>query len=262
MDITTSLSQFCLFQNVCYEHYFSWSVHWSNRFPWSLLISDVIPASQYKDELERLCCLDGMHVIPVSYTCERRSEYIQDGEACVKAFLHCCKEIEAHREDAKEDSLILARSKSLDGWGSNTNSMFQPSSKSKMVCKWMVRAYDWTGDLSRVHSCDQLFSESCSKISLCSWSCGMSSVLLNIIDNHGSNRSRQHYQLYGLVKLPTSSCSDIETGNFTDMNTYRLKIMLLENNFRWRGWQQLQRWNHKSHTVSWKLALVRCQTAF
>uniref|UniRef100_H3DL28 Complement component c3a, duplicate 5 n=1 Tax=Tetraodon nigroviridis TaxID=99883 RepID=H3DL28_TETNG len=70
--------------------------------------------SQYKDELERLCCLDGMHVIPLSYSCERRSEYIQDGEACVKAFLHCCKEIEAHREEGKEQSLILARSEEDD----------------------------------------------------------------------------------------------------------------------------------------------------
>eukprot|EP00066_Takifugu_rubripes_P028718 XP_011617984.1 PREDICTED: complement C3-like isoform X1 [Takifugu rubripes] len=70
--------------------------------------------SQYKDEVERLCCLDGMHVIPLSYSCERRSEYIQDGEACVKAFLHCCKEIEAHRAEGKEDSLILARSEEDD----------------------------------------------------------------------------------------------------------------------------------------------------
>lgn len=154
MDVTTSLSKFCLSQNACNGHYFSWSVHWSNRFPWSLLMSDTIPASQYKDELERLCCLDGMHVIPLSYSCERRSEYIQDGEACVKAFLHCCKEIEAHREEEKEQSLILARSKSRQGLGSNTHSMFQPSSKSKLVCEWMVRACDQTGDLSRVHSCD------------------------------------------------------------------------------------------------------------
>lgn len=52
-----------------------------------------------------------MHVIPLSYSCERRSEYIQDGDACVKAFLHCCKEIETHRVEGKEDNLILARSK-------------------------------------------------------------------------------------------------------------------------------------------------------
>lgn len=266
MDVTTSLSKFCLSQNTCNGHYFSWSVHWSNRFPWSLLTSDAIPASQYKDELERLCCLDGMHVIPLSYSCERRSEYIQDGEACVKAFLHCCKEIEAHREEGKEQSLILARSKSRQGLGSITHSMFQPSSKSKLVCEWMVHVCDQTGDpgWSRVHSCDTLLPDSCSKISLCTWSCGMSSVLIHTNDSHGSNWSGRHYQVCSWVKLSKEglSCSHIETGNFTDMNSgYGLKIMLLKNNFRWRGRQQLQRRNHNSHPVSWKLAVVRGQLA-
>lgn len=86
-----------------------------------------------------------MYVIPLSYSCERRSEYIQDGEACVKAFLHCCKEIEIHREEGKEQSLILARSKSRQGLSCKAHS--QPSSKSKLVC-----ACDQTGDPSRLHS--------------------------------------------------------------------------------------------------------------
>lgn len=141
MDVTTSLSKFCRFQNVCNDHNFSWSVYWPNRFDWSLPTSDVVPASQYKDELERLCCLDGMHVIPLSYSCERRSEYIQDGEACVKAFLHCCKEIEIHREEGKEQSLILARSKSRQGLGCNTHShtCFSPVPNLNLsVSKWCI----------------------------------------------------------------------------------------------------------------------------
>lgn len=67
--------------------------------------------SQYEDELQRDCCLDGMRETPVSYTCERRSEYILDGPACIQAFLHCCKEMETHKAESKKDNLKLARSK-------------------------------------------------------------------------------------------------------------------------------------------------------
>uniref|UniRef100_A0A8C9WZR1 Uncharacterized protein n=1 Tax=Sander lucioperca TaxID=283035 RepID=A0A8C9WZR1_SANLU len=72
--------------------------------------------SQYQDQLQRDCCLDGMRNTPLSYTCERRSEYISDGAACAAAFLHCCKEMEAQRAERKEDSLILARSEEDDSY--------------------------------------------------------------------------------------------------------------------------------------------------
>uniref|UniRef100_A0A8C9XID4 Uncharacterized protein n=1 Tax=Sander lucioperca TaxID=283035 RepID=A0A8C9XID4_SANLU len=72
--------------------------------------------SQYEDQLQRDCCLDGMRNTPLSYTCERRSEYISDGAACAAAFLHCCKEMEAQRAERKEDSLILARSEEDDSY--------------------------------------------------------------------------------------------------------------------------------------------------
>ena len=74
------------------------------------------PVSQYKEALQRDCCLDGMRETPLSYTCEVRSEYITDGTACVAAFLHCCKELESQRAEKKQDSLQLARSK-RQGWG-------------------------------------------------------------------------------------------------------------------------------------------------
>ncbi|KAM9363630.1 complement C3-like [Symphorus nematophorus] len=73
-------------------------------------------ASQYKDQLQRDCCLDGIRDIPLSYTCETRSEYINDGPACVEAFLHCCKEIQSQRAEKKEDSLQLARSEEDDSY--------------------------------------------------------------------------------------------------------------------------------------------------
>uniref|UniRef100_A0A3Q4C054 Complement component c3a, duplicate 5 n=1 Tax=Mola mola TaxID=94237 RepID=A0A3Q4C054_MOLML len=79
-------------------------------------ISDVTNtlASQYKDQQQRDCCRDGMMTIPLSYDCERRSEYIEIGAACVEAFLHCCKAIENQRAESKHDSLILARSEEED----------------------------------------------------------------------------------------------------------------------------------------------------
>ncbi|KAL3051025.1 hypothetical protein OYC64_001322 [Pagothenia borchgrevinki] len=50
----------------------------------------------------------------LSYTCERRVEYIVDGEACAAAFLHCCKDMENQRADSKVESLQLARSEEDD----------------------------------------------------------------------------------------------------------------------------------------------------
>uniref|UniRef100_A0A3Q3IVX9 Anaphylatoxin-like domain-containing protein n=2 Tax=Monopterus albus TaxID=43700 RepID=A0A3Q3IVX9_MONAL len=70
--------------------------------------------SQYKDQLQRDCCLDGMKETPVSYTCERRSEYITDGAACVEAFLHCCKEMARQRVEKRGRSLQLGRSEEDD----------------------------------------------------------------------------------------------------------------------------------------------------
>lgn len=102
--------------------------HNSSRW-WCLLISvsrpqpSLFPVSQYKNnQLQRTCCLDGMKETLLSYTCERRSEYINDGEACVTAFLRCCKEMETQRAERKEDSLLLARSKTgtwqaVELWG-------------------------------------------------------------------------------------------------------------------------------------------------
>ncbi|TDH11164.1 hypothetical protein EPR50_G00057830 [Perca flavescens] len=72
--------------------------------------------SQYQDQLQRECCLDGMRNTPLSYTCEMRTEYISDGDACAAAFLHCCKELETQRAERKEDSLILARSEEDDSY--------------------------------------------------------------------------------------------------------------------------------------------------
>uniref|UniRef100_A0A672IJZ3 Complement C3-like n=1 Tax=Salarias fasciatus TaxID=181472 RepID=A0A672IJZ3_SALFA len=64
--------------------------------------------------LQKECCMDGMRETPLSYSCERRSEYIVDGPACVEAFLDCCREMTTQRADKKEESLKLARSEEDD----------------------------------------------------------------------------------------------------------------------------------------------------
>uniref|UniRef100_A0A3B4XPU7 Complement C3-like n=1 Tax=Seriola lalandi dorsalis TaxID=1841481 RepID=A0A3B4XPU7_SERLL len=65
-------------------------------------------SSKYKNQRE--CCLDGFKKTPLSYNCERRSEYIMDGAACVEAFLRCCKEMEIQEAEKMDDILTLARS--------------------------------------------------------------------------------------------------------------------------------------------------------
>ncbi|XP_023276371.1 complement C3-like [Seriola lalandi dorsalis] len=66
--------------------------------------------SQFADKNQRECCLDGFKKTPLSYNCERRSEYIMDGAACVEAFLRCCKEMEIQEAEKMDDILTLARS--------------------------------------------------------------------------------------------------------------------------------------------------------
>ncbi|KAJ0051248.1 hypothetical protein NL108_016549, partial [Boleophthalmus pectinirostris] len=45
---------------------------------------------EYKDELLRRCCVDGLRDIPMWYSCTRRSLYISEGVECIRAFRHCC----------------------------------------------------------------------------------------------------------------------------------------------------------------------------
>ncbi|XP_043970376.1 complement C3-like isoform X2 [Gambusia affinis] len=70
--------------------------------------------SDFKDHLQKDCCLDGMKETPVSYTCERRTEYIMDGPECKQAFLLCCNEMRKQRDERKVEILHLARSETDD----------------------------------------------------------------------------------------------------------------------------------------------------
>ena len=70
-----------------------------------------LSVSDYKDSLLRQCCLDGMAETPLSYSCERRMEYISDGKACADAFLKCCQELTKLRTESRTEALYAARSK-------------------------------------------------------------------------------------------------------------------------------------------------------
>ncbi|XP_033988389.1 complement C3-like [Trematomus bernacchii] len=90
--------------------------------------------SNYTEKLQRDCCLDGMRDTLLSYTCERRVEYIVDGEACAAAFLHCCKEMENQRADSKVESLQLARSEEDDNSYMDSNEIV---SRTKFPESWL-----------------------------------------------------------------------------------------------------------------------------
>uniref|UniRef100_A0A3Q1IW90 Complement component c3a, duplicate 5 n=1 Tax=Anabas testudineus TaxID=64144 RepID=A0A3Q1IW90_ANATE len=90
--------------------------------------------SQYEDEVQRDCCLDGMRDTPVAYDCERRSEYILDGAACIEAFLHCCKEMKTQRAEKREGKLQLARSEEDDNSYMDSNEIV---SRTKFPESWL-----------------------------------------------------------------------------------------------------------------------------
>nr|AHF81487.1 complement component pro-C3-1 [Trematomus bernacchii] len=90
--------------------------------------------SNYTEKLQRDCCLDGMKDTLLSYTCERRVEYIIDGEACAAAFLHCCKDMASQRADSKVESLQLARSEEDDNSYIDSNEIV---SRTKFPESWL-----------------------------------------------------------------------------------------------------------------------------
>uniref|UniRef100_A0A663NE55 Complement C3 n=1 Tax=Athene cunicularia TaxID=194338 RepID=A0A663NE55_ATHCN len=71
-------------------------------------------SAEYTDKVLRKCCEDGMKENPMGHSCEHRTNYIQDGEACVQAFLDCCNYIKGIRDQKQHEFLELARSEAED----------------------------------------------------------------------------------------------------------------------------------------------------
>uniref|UniRef100_A0A803TZD8 Complement C3 n=1 Tax=Anolis carolinensis TaxID=28377 RepID=A0A803TZD8_ANOCA len=77
-----------------------------------LIESKTSKATQYADKELRKCCEDGMYENPMGYSCEKRSEYIDNQNECKTVFLECCNFIKDIRDqNQREDELQLARSK-------------------------------------------------------------------------------------------------------------------------------------------------------
>uniref|UniRef100_A0A8C8B849 Complement C3 n=1 Tax=Otus sunia TaxID=257818 RepID=A0A8C8B849_9STRI len=76
--------------------------------------ASVPAAAEYTDKVLRKCCEDGMKENPMGHSCEHRTNYIQDGEACVRAFLDCCNYIKGIRDQKQHEFLELARSEAED----------------------------------------------------------------------------------------------------------------------------------------------------
>uniref|UniRef100_A0A671NRL7 Complement C3-like n=1 Tax=Sinocyclocheilus anshuiensis TaxID=1608454 RepID=A0A671NRL7_9TELE len=79
----------------------------------SLLQVTTTLAGQYSGDLKK-CCVDGFQDNKLGYSCERRALFIVDEDECVKAFLHCCKEMQRHKADFAEKEFFLARSEEDD----------------------------------------------------------------------------------------------------------------------------------------------------
>ncbi|KAG7491361.1 hypothetical protein MATL_G00002880 [Megalops atlanticus] len=73
--------------------------------------------------LAKQCCHDGMVESLMDYTCERRSQFITDGEECVKAFLHCCSEVDKTHVMPRTRQMLLARSDDDDYYISSEDIM-------------------------------------------------------------------------------------------------------------------------------------------
>uniref|UniRef100_A0A8C5HPI1 Complement C3-like n=1 Tax=Gouania willdenowi TaxID=441366 RepID=A0A8C5HPI1_GOUWI len=90
--------------------------------------------SKYKNNtLQTDCCRDGMRETPLSYNCNRRSQYIVDGKACVDAFLDCCEQMRVMLDAEKEHHFKLARRIYMDSRHINVRSNFDES--------WLWRDY-------------------------------------------------------------------------------------------------------------------------
>uniref|UniRef100_A0A8C1GZQ5 Complement component c3a, duplicate 4 n=1 Tax=Cyprinus carpio carpio TaxID=630221 RepID=A0A8C1GZQ5_CYPCA len=73
----------------------------SQRKRRDLILIDVIKSLIIKySGLGRECCLDGLKYFDVlGYSCHDRASFINDGEECKQAFLHCCTVITIHRKN-------------------------------------------------------------------------------------------------------------------------------------------------------------------
>ncbi|XP_078091165.1 complement C3-like [Mustelus asterias] len=66
--------------------------------------------TQYKAEVPRRCCRDGMNRIPMGFPCAKRAKRIQLGDECKAAFLDCCNHLQKLWAERDKIQMTLARS--------------------------------------------------------------------------------------------------------------------------------------------------------
>ncbi|KAI5936049.1 Complement C3 [Manis javanica] len=63
--------------------------------------------NKFETELERRCCEAGLRESPVGLSCEKRTQHVRYGPACVAAFLSCCRLSAALSQEVREEQLLL-----------------------------------------------------------------------------------------------------------------------------------------------------------
>ncbi|NWU98529.1 CO4 protein, partial [Upupa epops] len=66
-------------------------------------------ANKYQNTDLQKCCEDGMKLIPMKFSCEKRLKHVTGSPECRKAFQDCCEKATALRKKAKRTRVGLAR---------------------------------------------------------------------------------------------------------------------------------------------------------
>ncbi|MFT7800154.1 complement C3-like [Arapaima gigas] len=95
--------------------------------------------NNYKENVLKKCCRDGMTEFPLDYSCEKRSLYITESQECVEAFLRCCNSIKDKKQYYNVQELLLSR---------NSESAFDENAiyvRSKFDVSWKWNTIRLTG---------------------------------------------------------------------------------------------------------------------
>ncbi|XP_066516756.1 complement C3-like [Hoplias malabaricus] len=98
---------------------------------------------------QKKCCADGLRKNRLGYTCERRSTFITESEDCIKAFLHCCKEMESQKVEDQGEVMHLARSEEDDDMYESSD---QITSRTQFPESWLWE--DWLLPACQEGPCD------------------------------------------------------------------------------------------------------------
>ncbi|XP_038640583.1 complement C3-like [Scyliorhinus canicula] len=82
----------------------------------SLMDVKATKLSKCKSKMSCTCCLDGMRLNLMGFSCNKRSKRIKLGEECKAAFLDCCNHLQEFKDELSRTELTLARSDGDDNY--------------------------------------------------------------------------------------------------------------------------------------------------